>query len=146
MTPSVLPMSWNQCHSSAYAVALNGSYLTFILNACNKTKLLLGCRPMNSTILTVAAVGLRSDVLYNCSTLSSCTNVANGVGWYYSNNWSWGFTNGSDTVARSSCDSLTNTPTRLCWHTGQAGGGYRCGASTGLNSDLTTERVIYHSD
>ena len=139
-------MSWDQCHSSAYHVPLIGSYLTSILNMCNKTKLLLGCRPINTTILTVAAVGLRSDVLYNCSTLTSCKKVANGVGWYYSDRWSWGFCDMSDVVVRYSCDMVTNTSSRLCWHTGQTAGGYRCGATLWLNNDPKTERVIYHSD
>lgn len=101
---------------------------------------------MNSTILTLAAVGLRADVLFNCSTLTSCRNMANGVSWYYSTMWSWGFSNMSDPVIRNSCDINMNTTSRLCWHTGQSVGGFRCGTKVWANSDPTTERVIYHSD
>ncbi len=108
---------------------------------------MLGCRPIGSTLLSVAAMGLRADVLYNCSTSVSCTDVANGVGWYFSYGYSWGFVNGTDSVLRNSCDEGTTNPAyRLCWHTDQISGGYRCGASIALNSDATFERVIYHSN
>ncbi|CAF4287617.1 unnamed protein product [Rotaria sp. Silwood2] len=146
LNPVSLPYGWSQCYNGTYDVFLNTTTLTSVLNTCNKAKLLLGCRPKGNTNLTVAAMGLRADVLYNCSTYSSCTNVANGVGWYYSDNYSWGFANDNDTVARGSCDiGSTNAAYRLCWHTDQWSGGWRCGASTGLNNDNTTERVIYHA-
>jgi hypothetical protein len=109
--------------------------------------LLIGCGPVGNITLTVAAMGLRADVLFNCSTSATCTHVANGVGWYYSAVYSWGFVNYNDTVSRNTCDTGSADPAyRLCWHTGQGVGGYRCGASAGLNSDMTTERVIYHSN
>jgi hypothetical protein len=146
LNSTTLPTGWSQCYSGVYATALDGSVLTSILSTCNKTNLLLACGPVGSTVFTVAAMGNRYDVFYNCSTSYNCTHVANGVGWYYSDTWSWGFASSYDTVYRFSCDILTNTTTRLCWHTGQAVGGYRCGSNIALNSDTTTERVIYHSD
>ncbi len=106
---------------------------------------MLGCRPIGNALLNVAAMGLRADVLYNCGTNSSCTQVGNGVGWYFSDNYSWGFVNGNDTVTRNSCDiGSTNSAYRLCWHSYV--GGYRCGNNTSLNSDATYERVIYHAN
>jgi hypothetical protein len=107
---------------------------------------MLGCRPTGNSLLTVAAMGLRADVLYNCGTIQSCTHVANGVGWYYSDSYSWGFVNNTDSVLRHSCDTFPTNPTsRLCWHT-QTFGGYRCGSSTSLESATNYERVIYHVD
>ena len=145
--PSTLPNSWLQCYNDIYAIALTQNVVGSVLSACNKSKLLLGCRAVGNSSLIVAAMGLRSDVLYNCSSISSCTNVANGVGWYYSDSYSWGFVNGSDTLTRNSCDTFsTNADYRLCWHTGQNNGGYRCGSITSLNSATTYERVIYHAN
>lgn len=39
-----------------------------------------------------------------------------------------------------------NPNRRLCWHTGNNGGGYRCGSKVGLNYDSDYVRVIYHVD
>ncbi len=145
--PSSLPNSWSQCYNDTYNVGISSILLSTILPVCNKGKLMLGCGPVGNALLSVAAMGLRGDVLYNCSTSVTCTNVANGVGWYFSDDFSWGFVNNTDTVVRSACDeSLTNSAYRLCWHTVLNAGGYRCGANTGLNSDGTFERVIYHSN
>jgi len=53
-------------------------------------------------MLTVAAMGHRDDVLYNC----------------YLTSYSWGFADGSDSVQRSICEiSGANSNERLCWHT-----------------------------
>ena len=137
---------WSACYTTTYSTVLTSSLLTSILATCSKAKLLLGCRPVGNTILTVAAMGNRSDVLYNCGSTSSCVYTANGVGWYYSNSYSWGFAQGGDSVTRSSCDTASTNPTyRLCWHTGGSGG-YRCGATVGLNSATTWQKVIYHSN
>jgi hypothetical protein len=125
---------------------MGSNNLHIILSSCNKTNLLLGCRPKNSTVLTVAAMGNRADVLYNCSSISNCVRVANGVGWYYSNSYSWGFAKENDPVVRNSCDTgNTNPAYRLCWHT-QNQGGYRCGSVSKLNSDATWEKIIYHAN
>mgnify|MGYP007061239460 FL=1 len=118
-----------------------------ILAQCNRKKLLLACKPVANSVYTLAAMGLRADVLYNCGTASTCINVANGVGWYFSDDYSWGFVNGGDAVTRSSCDTeSTNSAARLCWHTGGSDGGYRCGSTMGLNSDSSWERAIWHTD
>lgn len=108
---------------------------------------MLGCRLKTSSLLSVVAMGLRADVLYNCGTSATCTKVANGVGWYFSTDYSWGFVNNTDSVKRDQCDTASINPDyRLCWHTHSISGGYRCGSVVGLNSDATYERVIYHSN
>ncbi|CAF0917732.1 unnamed protein product [Adineta steineri] len=146
LDPLSLPSGWSLCYSATYADSLASTVVATVLATCNKNKLLLGCRPVANTILTVAAMGNRADVLYNCSSTSTCTNVVNGVGWYFSDSYSWGFVRGSDTVTRDSCDTGTsNDAYRLCWHT-LAVGGYRCGSTVSLNSDSTWAKVIYHSN
>lgn len=88
-------------------------------------------------MLTVAAMADRTDVLYKCGSTINFRNVANGVGWYYSTIYSWGFANGIDSVNPNPCDlSGTNPNYRLCWLT-NGGGGYRCGSTS-------YEKVIYH--
>ena len=138
---------WTECYTSTYADYLLPGDVATVLSQCNLGKLLLACKPVGNSIYTLAAMGLRSDVLYNCSMSSSCANVANGVGWYFSDDYSWGFVNGGDTVQRSSCDTdSTNPSLRLCWHTGGAYGGYRCGSTLSLNSDPTWERSVWHAN
>ncbi|CAF4851572.1 unnamed protein product, partial [Rotaria sp. Silwood1] len=150
--PADLPAGWTLCYNDTYDIVLNSTLLDTILTQCNKGKLLLGCRTINSTVLALAAMGLRSDVLYNCSSIVNCTHIANGVGWYYSSDYSWGFVEDSDTVYRNRCDSDSSTDSatgsglRLCWHTGPSKGGYRCGNNVGLNNDTTFVRVIYTVD
>lgn len=145
LNPATLPIGWSECYRGTYAVHLNGSLLTSVLSACNKSKVLLACRPVGNITFTVAAMGLRADVLFPCGMLVNCTNVSNGVGWYYSDNWSWGFVPNNDPVVRSSCDTrMMNSSYGLCWHTGQSVGGYQCGSDYSLNSATNFERIIYH--
>lgn len=146
LNPAALPNGWSQCYRGTYAIYLNGSELTSLLSACSMNKLLLACRPVGNTTFTVAAMGLRADVLVPCNTTTNCTRVANGVGWYYSDNWSWGFVNSNDIVIRTSCDTnMVNPSYGLCWHTGQGAGGYQCGIDYRLNSATNFERIIYQS-
>ena len=145
--PASLGNGWSLCYNGTYALPMNSNLLSNILSLCNKQKLMLGCSPVGSIPLTVAAMGLRNDVLYNCSTSLNCTHVANGVGWYFDSDWSWGFVNNTDDVIRDQCDvSAVNPSYRLCWHTLQNIGGYRCGTTVDLNVDSSFERVIYHAN
>lgn len=94
-------------------------------------------------------MGYRKDVLYDCGTKPSCTYVANGVGWYFSNKFSWGFVSGNESITRNQCDMtpINGGLNGLCWHTGSYGsGGYQCGSVIKLNQNQSYERLIYHSD
>jgi hypothetical protein len=143
--PTSLSNAWSLCYNGTYDVAMNSSLVIYILSICNKAQLMLGCRSVGNSLLAVAAMGLRANVLHNCNSIQSCTCVANGVGWYYSDSYSWGFVNNTDSVIRDSCDTgTTNSDYRLCWHTGEAYGGYRCGSIVSGNNNY--ERVIYHAN
>jgi hypothetical protein len=131
--PAVLA-GWTQCYTGTYDVPLQTVVQNIVQQQCTKGKLLLACRKVGAPTWQLAAMGLRADVLFDCGSTSNCTHQANGVGWYYSATWSWGFANGGDGVVRSECD-VDAGPLRLCWHTVSNAGGYRCGDSTGLNSD-----------
>lgn len=147
MDPNILSSAgWIECFNSTYALVLNKNAVADVLARCNKSKLLLACRPMTAPNYTLAAMGLRTDVLFNCSNNNTCTHVANGVGWYFSDTYSWGFVSGTDAVSRSSCDTASINPIyRLCWHTGSSGG-FRCGSTTSLNSATTWQRSVWHAD
>ncbi|CAF4200222.1 unnamed protein product, partial [Adineta steineri] len=69
-----LSNDWSLCYNDTYNVILNDSVLISILGICNKQKLMLGCRPVGSSLLSVAAMGLRGDVLYSCGESTSCTH------------------------------------------------------------------------
>ncbi|CAF1526964.1 unnamed protein product [Didymodactylos carnosus] len=143
---------WSMCYNDKYAVrSASGSKfpITDSLNyQCNKQKLLLACRPVGAPTFTLAAMGMRSDVLFNCRSAEKCTHLANGVGWYYSSTHSWGFVNGTDSVFRDKCDKLTdkNSNLRLCWQPAVGEGGYRRGTAKPLNYNSTWERTIWHAN
>jgi hypothetical protein len=92
----------------------------------------------------------RADVLFNCGEQNNCTQQSNGVGWYYSTTWSWGFAPGGLPVNRDSCDfndgGQASPQLRLCWHTGgnSLTGGYRCGNDTPFGSDW--HRIVFEAD
>ena len=114
LNPHLLPGRWPLCYNGTYADTANSAIVSTILSSRNQPKLLLGCRPINNINLTIAAMGSRSDVLYNCGNIRNCTNIANGVGWYFSTSYSWGFVEGNDRVTQSSCDiASTNVAYRL---------------------------------
>jgi hypothetical protein len=166
--PMTLSSDWSLCYKATYDVALNSTVLDYILATCFKEKLLLGCRPVSSSLLTLAAMGLREHVFFDCGKQKNCVHVDNGVGWYFSNNLSWGFVQGGDSVNRDSCDtgmfpclsiahastdisdlsttSIQSSQSRLCWNTGSNAGGYRCGSHVALDNDSSFMRVIYHAD
>ncbi|CAF4613374.1 unnamed protein product [Didymodactylos carnosus] len=140
------------CYSDKYAAeSASGSKfpLTDSLNRqCNKQKLLLACRSVGATTFTLAAMGMRSNVLFDCKSDTRCTHIANDVGWYYSPTHSCGFVNGTDSVYRDKCDKLTdkNSNLRLCWQPAVDEGGYRCEINKPLNADLTWKRTIWHAN
>ncbi len=138
---------WTECFKDKYDNY--NTPMSTILSQCDKGKLLLACRPVGAASLSTLAMGLRADVLYECGQDSACVHAANGVGWYYSDSYSWGYAPGGEAVARTSCDTQsTQNPDRLCWHSGGGliNGGWRCGSATGLNSDPSWERIVYEAD
>lgn len=67
LNPVSLPNTWSQCYNDTYNVIMNSTLHSNIISVCNKGKLMLGCRPKGNALLSVSAMGLRNDVLYNCS-------------------------------------------------------------------------------
>jgi hypothetical protein len=134
---------WSTCFVQAYGTY--GTTLASIKAACTGTDLMLGCRTSGSDTLLVAAHAPRDDVFFDTSAATNTPHVANGSGWYFDDSLSWGFALEGDPILRVSCDIETTHPEqRLCWHTtGSAlSSGWRCGATTDLNSTASYERVI----
>lgn len=147
--PNATLQGWTKCYSGTYND--NNGSLSTILQTCNKSKLLMACRPVNAANWTLLAMAPRADVTFDCGQQNNCTKQSNGVGWYYSTTYSWGFAPGGQAVNRSSCDyNAGNQPfatQRLCWHTGGSNinTGYRCGDNS-LNFDPGWERAVFHAD
>ncbi len=128
--------------------------LATIRAQCDGNVLVMGCRPMPSAnnpnpTLTVAAMGHRDEVLRDVGDGQDAMHFHNYVNWYFSEQASWGFAPYGTAVSRTTCDTL-NGPNdvgaqRLCWHTGEGSinGGWRCGATTGLNGSGAWQRVVY---
>jgi cysteine-rich repeat protein len=136
---------WEECWSGTfggYYPDLSGMILG---QQCTGSKLLIGCRPVDSPTFTLLAMGERADVLFDTGN-GNITHDANGVSWYYSGSYSMGFAELGTGVSRNSCDTSQVSPTlRMCWHTsGNAiTNGYRCGTTYPQNN---YEKVIMQAD
>ena len=135
---------WELCFTDLYANAT--ASLDGVLGQCNGDPLLLAGGPTGSQTLTVLAAAPRADVIFDTGT-SNDPHDANGSGWYFNSNWSWGFAKQGDPIQRTNCDVLVspNPDLRLCWHTdsGLLDNGYRAGATLGLNQSVDYTRYVY---
>jgi hypothetical protein len=142
-------VGWELCWSSPYGSS--GTPTATILADCDGDYLLLGGKPVGSNVFDVVAAGPRADVLFDTGT-GNTPHDANGVGWYFSDSYSWGYALAGDPINRSSCDIAgtayspgPNGDLRLCWHTGGGAiqGGWRSGVNIELNGSFSFERFIY---
>jgi hypothetical protein len=147
-----IAQGWTECYSDLYTDS--GTPLSTIFSQCNKKYLMLACRPVGSNTFTVASYANRNDVLTDTGDGDNyVTHTANGAGWYYNSQHSWGFAQAGDPVRKNSCDipeafdpNSPNLEMRLCWHTGGGNltGGFRCGTELFLQGVPNWERVILH--
>lgn len=131
---------WTECHRETFAS--NANSIASISAACASSQMMMACRPVGDPNLTLLAQAPKADVMFDTGT-GNVTHNANGVGWYFNNSWSWGFTTAGNAVSRNSCDTVGGTD-RMCVHTGggNTNSGYRCG-NTFLNGNATWERIFY---
>ena len=133
---------WTECYRDFYSNELDADT---VLSSCRGSRLMLSCRPTGSATLALLAQADRSDVIFDTGDNFDVLNVANGVGWYFNDTsvHSWGFVREGDSVHKVTCDDDTSgaNDERLCWHLGDAGG-FRCGATEGIDSD-SFERIVY---
>jgi hypothetical protein len=138
---------WSVCHQSTYDDAASGQSMASILAGCAGENIMLACRPVGATDYTVLAQAPRADVFFPTGS-SNTPHVANGSGWYYSDSYSFGFAPEGEPLSRGSCDTAGSAADRrMCVHTsgGTIRGGWRCGATTGINSAANWERLILQS-
>ena len=133
---------WSLCYQDTYNVNMQAK-VTAIKAACTKAKILMACKANSAGNFQLLAAGNWGDVFFDTGT-GNTTHNANGVGWYFNANYSWGFTTAGNAVARGECDTVGGTD-RLCWHTINSAGGYRCGNNTGLNGATDWSRYVYQS-
>lgn len=138
---TVAGWGFTQCFSATYGTF--GLTTAGMLSGCQGDTLMLAARRTGSTVFEVLGAAAYADVTFNTGT-GNTTHNANGIEWYFNDNYSWGFAAGGDLVNRTSCDTAsTNAAQRLCWHTHQNySGGWRAGSFTSLNNDQGWEKVI----
>jgi hypothetical protein len=137
---------WEQCFSGFYGD--NSTTVDTVLTQCDGDPLLLAGGPTGSAKLTVLAAAPRDDVIFDTGTSNDPHN-AHGSGWYFNDDYSWGFAKQGDPINRNTCDTNfdPNADLRLCWHTfnGFLDGGYRAGAIIELNDSKDYTRYVYQA-
>lgn len=126
------------CYQDKYS---NNFDTTKLKNNCNRNVLMVACRPVGTTLFTLAATGLHSEVLLYPST---SIHMHNNVQWYYGSSSAFGFAPAGVSINLTPCDeNITDqSDKRLCIVTSGSGKGYRCGNT--LTSTSGYERIVLH--
>jgi hypothetical protein len=140
---TVLNGGWTQCYAATFGVII-GTSGESVLNACHGDNLMMAGRATGSDTFLVLAAADYADTIIDTGKTSN-THLANGSAWYYSPDWSWGFTAAGDTVDNNQCD-VGDSPTSMCLHTVNFTGGYRINNITGLNNSTAYEKVFFVSN
>jgi hypothetical protein len=134
---------WTECFTAYYNYGLD-TKIASILSACSGSKLMMACKPTNSSTIQLLAWAPRDDVLFQTSAVNP-KHYVEGPSWYFSTTkpYSWGFAKEGDDIKRAQCDygAPVNGKYRLCWHTNDSKG-FRCGEKTYPGSSY--ERMIFH--
>lgn len=144
---TVAGWGFTECSVVSYAVGQSGADANLarpaaMLSGCSGDYLMMAARRVGGTAYEVLAAANFADVIFETGT-GNTTHAANGVEWYFNDNWSWGFAGAGDLVQRSSCDvGGFNERDRLCWHTHDwYSSGYRAG-NVYLNGGTGWEKVL----
>ena len=131
---------WTQCYDETMSVPI-GNSAENVLSVCNGDLLMMAGRETGSDTFLVLAAAARSDTIIDTGQ-TSVTHLANGSNWWFSNFWSWGFTDASDTVDNFECD-FSDSPASMCLHTFDVVGGFRINNILGLNDSTEFEKVFF---
>ncbi|OUR59995.1 hypothetical protein A9Q74_15795 [Colwellia sp. 39_35_sub15_T18] len=134
---------WTQCYAETMDVTI-GNEAENVLDVCQGDYLMMAGRETGADSFLSLAAALFSDTIIDTGNTSN-THLANGSNWWFSDNWSWGFTQANDTVTNSSCDTSAS-PVSMCLHTVDFTGGYRINDILGLNSSTDYEKVFFVAD
>ena len=138
----ILGGGWTQCYAASMGAAI-GNNAENVLNACSGDYLMMAGRETGSSSFIIAAAALLSDTIVNTGQTANGTHVANGSSWWFSPNWSWGFTAIGDTLNNFQCTVGGSHPTSMCLHTLSFTGGYRINNIEGLNGSTGYEKVFF---
>ncbi len=141
---NVLNGGWTQCYVGTMAQAI-GSAAQNVLSACTGDYLMMAGRVTGSNTLLSLAAALRSEAIFNTGSNTNNTHVANGANWYFSANWSWGFTALNDAVNLNSCDYQNSSPMSMCLHTLDGIGGYRINDIVDLNGSTAYQKIFFQA-
>jgi len=143
---------WSVCYAHTYdEFGVGVSTAAGIRGSCDNagTELLVGCTDdvIDGDNLVVSASDLASVVLPAVDDAGGVSDhrVGDGnVGWYLTENDSFGFFEGGDGVSRMDADISTGgfPQRRLSWNTLDWIGGYRCGATVNLNANGSWTKYI----
>jgi hypothetical protein len=138
---------WSQCYDSWYGQG-GLDLIANIKAACSGSNMLMACySKANPGVMRLAAWAPTADVIYPVAGTSTAHHDANGVSWYFTETYSWGFYHLGDTVSRGSCDTASGSfpGQRMCNHAsaGKLNFGYRCG-TTFLNNGIGTDGARWH--
>lgn len=131
---------WTQCYSATMATFI-GNNAQSVLSQCSGDYLMMAGRETGSQSFLALAAALYAETIVDTGD-TSITHLANGSNWWYSDNWSWGFTQANDTVTNNQCDT-SDSPLSMCLHTVGGSGGYRINNITNLNSSTAYEKVFF---
>lgn len=134
---------WTQCYVASMGTPI-GDHAENVLNACTEDYLMMAGRQTGSDQFMSLAAALRADTIMDTGHTSN-THLANGSEWWFSDNWSWGFTEAGDTVSNNECD-VGDSPQSMCLHTFSWVGGYRINNISGLNDSNDYEKVFFQAN
>ncbi|MBO9688215.1 PEP-CTERM sorting domain-containing protein [Roseateles chitosanitabidus] len=140
---TILNGGWTECYVGTMAQFI-GNNAENVLNACTGDYLMMAGRATGSDTFLALAAALRADTIVNTGMSSTGSHVANGAQWYFSPNWSWGFTTLGDDLSENQCDT-SDSPLSMCLHTVNGAGGYRINDIAGLNDSTAYQKVFFQA-
>lgn len=138
---------WTLCWSSLYG---ESDALQNIYDSCTGASILYAAGATNSDTYMLLAAGESSVVFSQTGYNETLEN--NGTYWYLNPTQSMGFAPTASIYQSSADTSEMSDPLRMSWHLGtwcnpepSICGGWRVGATLGLNGSTDYERAIWHS-
>ena len=138
---------WTLCWSSLYGET---DTLQNIYDSCTGASIIYAAGATNSDTYMLLAAGESSVVFSQTGYNETVEN--NGTYWYLNPTQSMGFAPTASIYQSSADTSNMSDPLRMSWHLGtwcnpepSICGGWRVGATVGLNSSTDYERAIWHS-
>lgn len=138
---TIVAGGWSLCYQASMATFIGNSAELAMANCGAGDMLMLGGLETGSNSLMTLATGFKTDVFFDTGNTSN-THTVNGAEWWYSDDWSWGFTALGDTVTNNQCDT-SDSPTSICLHTVNGAGGYRINNIVGLNGSIGYQKLIF---